>query len=67
MTWGCWVEMPPAPRGVLRGGEKCNAFVYFCAADRWMPGMLMGRGGCFQTAPQRSQVLLRVLVSFFRI
>lgn len=44
VTRGCRVEMPPTLRGVLRGGEKCNAFVHFRAAERWVPGVLMGAG-----------------------
>ena len=38
------VDVAPPPRGVPRGGEKCNPFVYFCAAELWVPAVLVGAG-----------------------
>lgn len=59
------VDVAPPPSGVPRGGEKCNPFLYFCAAELWVPDVLVGAG--LRDCSAEVWVLLRMPVPFYKI
>lgn len=59
------VDVAPPPSGVPRGGEKCNPFLYFRAAELWVLAVLVGAG--LRDRSAEVWVPLREPVPFYKI